>query len=249
MMDEAVPEVNYTNKQLLEWAGRDNYVTQKGIPIENPTTLEGKDLSLAELRGLDPETVISAKYTALRRGGVARRNLKVKQIVLPVPEAKPPAVEGVAPPIKEIPRQLSLEQVSELETRFPIELLWTDEKDYLDRLTTEIEAEGLTEPVTIRVRSDGSLIVWDGIHRLAVAQKLGIKNIPVKFIGEIDKLPETMVTPKTPAVKAEVLPMSIVEYDRQYSLEELREMARQAGLSASGSKKEIAARLIAKGVK
>jgi len=52
-----------------------------------------------------------------------------------------------------------------------------------------------------------------------------------------------------PAVKPEVLPMSVIEYDRQYSLEELREMARQAGLSPSGSKKEIAARLIARGVK
>lgn len=110
------------------------------------------------------------------------------------------------PPVKEIPRQLSLEQVSKLETRFPIEKMWVDEKAYLDRLTTEIKAEGITEPVTIRVRSDGSLIVWDGIHRLAVAQKLGIKNIPVTFIGDIDKLPETMVTFKPPAVD-DLLPM------------------------------------------
>ncbi len=41
----------------------------------------------------------------------------------------------------------------------------------------------------------------------------------------------------------------VVEYDRQYSLEELREMASQAGLSPSGSKKEIAARLIAEGIR
>lgn len=54
---------------------------------------------------------------------------------------------------------------------------------------------------------------------------------------------------KPPAVEAEVLPMSVIEYDRRYSLHELREMARQEGLSASGSKKEIAARLIARGVK
>ncbi len=42
---------------------------------------------------------------------------------------------------------------------------------------------------------------------------------------------------------------SVVEYDRRYTLEELREMAKQEGLSPSGSKKEIAARLIARGVK
>ena len=86
---------------------------------------------------------------------------------------------------KGIPRRLSLEQVSGLETRFPIEKLWADERAYLDKLTAEIEREGLTEPITIRVRDDGSLIVWDGMHRLAVAQKLGIKDIPVEFIGNI----------------------------------------------------------------
>ena len=42
---------------------------------------------------------------------------------------------------------------------------------------------------------------------------------------------------------------SVIEYDYRYSLEELREMARQEGLSSSGSKKEIAARLIARGIK
>jgi len=40
----AVPEVvtiagkEFSNEQLLEWASRDNYITQKGLPIENPTT-------------------------------------------------------------------------------------------------------------------------------------------------------------------------------------------------------------------
>jgi len=42
---------------------------------------------------------------------------------------------------------------------------------------------------------------------------------------------------------------SVVDYDRRYTLEELREMARREGLSPSGSKKGIAARLIARGVK
>ena len=58
---------------------------------------------------------------------------------------------------------------------------------------------------------------------------------------------------KEPAVfttwKAEVLPVSLVEYDRRYTLKELREMARQVGLSPSGSKKGIAAKLIAKGIR
>jgi len=47
---------------------------------------------------------------------------------------------------------------------------------------------------------------------------------------------------------AEIVPMSTVDYDFRYTLEELRGKARQVGLSPSGSKKEIAAKLIAKGV-
>ena len=39
-----------------------------------------------------------------------------------------------------------------------------------------------------------------------------------------------------------------IEMDGKYSLEELRDMCRDAGLSPSGAKKELAAKLIAKGV-
>ena len=39
-----------------------------------------------------------------------------------------------------------------------------------------------------------------------------------------------------------------IEMDGKYTLEELREMCREAGLSLSGAKKELAAKLIAKGV-
>lgn len=40
----------------------------------------------------------------------------------------------------------------------------------------------------------------------------------------------------------------VIEFDRNHTLAELREMCREAGLSLSGSKKELAAKLIAKGV-
>jgi len=72
--------------------------------------------------------------------------------------------------------------VLKLEMRIPLELLWKDEKDYLDKLTRSVVLHGITEPITIRVRADGSKIVWDGLHRLAVAQKLGIEEIPVIYI-------------------------------------------------------------------
>ncbi|KKN37285.1 hypothetical protein LCGC14_0765230 [marine sediment metagenome] len=57
-----------------------------------------------------------------------------------------------------------------------------------------------------------------------------------------------IVSPVTPEVVGPRLE-NVVDYDRRYTLEELREMARQEGLSPSGSKKGIAARLIAKGLK
>lgn len=73
-------------------------------------------------------------------------------------------------------------EVLKLEMRIPLELLWKDEKDYLDKLTEQIRESGITEPITIRVREDGSQIVWDGLHRLAVAERLGIEEIPVIYI-------------------------------------------------------------------
>jgi len=73
-------------------------------------------------------------------------------------------------------------EVLKLEVRIPLELLWKDEKNYLDKLTQRIKEFGITEPITIRIREDGSMIVWDGLHRLAVAEKLGIEQIPVIYI-------------------------------------------------------------------
>ncbi|MBA7471431.1 hypothetical protein ES707_06737 [subsurface metagenome] len=40
-----------------------------------------------------------------------------------------------------------------------------------------------------------------------------------------------------------------IEMDGKYSLEELRNMCREAGLSPSGHKKELAAKLLAKGIR
>ena len=87
--------------------------------------------------------------------------------------AKLPSIGNPMAPTKE---------VLKLEMRIPLELLWKDEKEYLDKLTQRIKEFGITEPIAIRVREDGSMIVWDGLHRLAVAQKLGIEEIPVIYI-------------------------------------------------------------------
>jgi len=72
--------------------------------------------------------------------------------------------------------------ILKLEMRISLELLWKDERDYLDELTESIRETGIIEPIEIRVREDGSMIVWDGLHRLAVAQKLGIEEIPAIYM-------------------------------------------------------------------
>ena len=89
------------------------------------------------------------------------------------PQPTPPA--GVTLPVSE---------VSKLETRIPLDLIRKDEVTEIARLTREIQAEGIKEPIVIRIRDDGTQIVWDGIHRLIVAQDLGLENIPVTFIGD-----------------------------------------------------------------
>ena len=71
--------------------------------------------------------------------------------------------------------------ILKLEMRIPLDLLWKDEKVYMDKLTQMIRESGITEPIEVKIRKDGSKIVWDGLHRLAVAQKLGIVEIPVLY--------------------------------------------------------------------
>jgi len=49
-----------------------------------------------------------------------------------------------------------------------------------------------------------------------------------------------------PAGITEPILTEIIEFDRNHSLEEIKKMCGEAGLSPSGSKKELAAKLIAK---
>jgi len=52
-----------------------------------------------------------------------------------------------------------------------------------------------------------------------------------------------------PAGITEPILTEIIEFDRNHTLEEIKKMCEEAGLSTGGSKKELAAKLIAKGVK
>ena len=71
---------------------------------------------------------------------------------------------------------MKLKDILKLEMRLPLELIEID-----DKLLEDIRLNGIREPIEIRVREDGSQIVWDGLHRLVIAQKLGIEDIPVIY--------------------------------------------------------------------
>jgi len=72
---------------------------------------------------------------------------------------------------------MPLEAVLKLETRLPLNLVEINEK-----LEEDIRQNGIKEPVEIKIREDGSLIVWDGLHRLAIANRLGIQSVPVIIV-------------------------------------------------------------------
>ena len=72
---------------------------------------------------------------------------------------------------------MKLEEILKLENRLPLELVEID-----DELLEDIRLNGIKEPIEIRVRENGSKIVWDGQHRLAIAVKLNLECVPVIFL-------------------------------------------------------------------
>lgn len=69
---------------------------------------------------------------------------------------------------------MPLEEILKLETRLPLSLV-----EIRPDLEADILQNGIREPIEIRVRGDGSQIVWDGLHRLVIAVKYEFKNVPV----------------------------------------------------------------------
>ncbi|KKK77119.1 hypothetical protein LCGC14_2856790, partial [marine sediment metagenome] len=67
-------------------------------------------------------------------------------------------------------------EILKLETRLPLSLVKIDEE-----LMSDIRQNGIQEPIEIRIREGGSQIVWDGLHRLAIAVRLGHETVPVFY--------------------------------------------------------------------
>ena len=73
---------------------------------------------------------------------------------------------------------MPLTEILKLETRLPLNLVEIDAA-----LLEDIRKNGILEPVEIRVRQDGSRILWDGLHRVKIAAALGLESVPAFFRG------------------------------------------------------------------
>ena len=71
---------------------------------------------------------------------------------------------------------IPLAEILKLETRLPLSLV-----EINDKLLDDIVINGIQEPIEVRVRQDGSKIVWDGLHRVKIAAALGMETVPVFF--------------------------------------------------------------------
>ena len=73
---------------------------------------------------------------------------------------------------------IPLAEILKMETRLPLNLVKMNMS-----LLEDIRKNGILEPVEIRIREDGSRILWDGLHRVKIAAALGLENVPVFFRG------------------------------------------------------------------
>jgi len=73
--------------------------------------------------------------------------------------------------------KLLLTEILKMETRLPLHLIEIDEE-----LLKDIRTYGIKEPIEIRIRKDNSLVVWDGLNRLAIAARLNLETVPVIFM-------------------------------------------------------------------
>lgn len=83
-------------------------------------------------------------------------------------------------PVREVPLAAVLSIYAdgdEIGWHAEFERLWREQQSYMDMLAASIQATGMHMPILLG--SDGR--VWDGHHRLAVAQRLGLETVPVEF--------------------------------------------------------------------
>ena len=72
---------------------------------------------------------------------------------------------------------MPVKEVLKKQLRLPLELVEIS-AEFLE----DIRVNGIKEPIEIRVRGDGSQVVWEGLHRLKAAVQLNLETVPVSFV-------------------------------------------------------------------
>lgn len=55
------------------------------------------------------------------------------------------------------------------------------DKDYMDELISSIRSRGFDIPIVVAIDRNGRMVVKDGHHRIAAAQRLGLRLVPTRF--------------------------------------------------------------------
>ncbi len=146
--------------------------------------------------------------------------------------------------LKEILATKTVDEAIALRGKYRDVGLTPDDVEVIDRHLSSLrgkESEGIMIADELGLR-------YDGIQEEIGMQFTDVAETGTTFYANTLEEARTKLAEKREAF-AQPLAVSVVDYDRRYTLKELREMARQEGLSASGSKKELAAKLIARGVR
>lgn len=71
-----------------------------------------------------------------------------------------------------------------------------DDDGHVSRLAQSMKAEGFreSEPIVLRRYKDGKMVIRGGHHRLAAAERAGLKDVPIRIEDSKHKTPRTMVT-------------------------------------------------------
>lgn len=57
-------------------------------------------------------------------------------------------------------------------------------QEQIDTLREDIKQNGIQKPIELTKNKDGQIIINDGNHRLAIANELGMQQVPVKYLDE-----------------------------------------------------------------
>lgn len=164
--------------------------TEKDLAFSNPTPqgnkvgyqlVEPTNITLLNEQGAPatPET------NAPAAGTTEQQFVQNQPATTPEPvvsaAAGEPATPAPAPEVK-VNEPVTVKSTDELLTYIDRQGFRTPEQ--ISTLKADIQANGIKYPVELIDKGDGTFEINDGTHRIQIANDLGIKEIPVKVVGE-----------------------------------------------------------------